>query len=588
MSTWHLDFETRSRADLTEIGAFKYAQDPSTEVMCLAVKRDDGPTLVWIPTEFEVMDSLAGNTVSDEGARALVDAMLADDGPLYAFNAQFEWVVFRYVMPRYGFAEPTLKRWRCAQAMARRANIPASLGKAAATLALKNQKDAAGGRLINTFSIPQKDTKEFIQPYQSPDKWHSFVEYCRQDVEAEHEMAHVLKPFDLGGWLLDTFHIDLVINDRGMPVNMTALRNANKMIDDTSVPAFEEFNRLTGLNPTQNAKLRGWFAGNGLVLDNLQSDTLAALDVSTLPEAPGQAIALLRKIGFAAVKKIKTMIECAGDDGFIRGSLQFYGAAATGRWSGRLHQPQNFKRPEFGGTEEMYDHVCNGASKEFLELWYGKDIFSILASSIRHFIHDPQGPMLSADYSAIEARVAAWLAGEEWKLEVFRTHGKIYEMNAERMFGVPMAQVDKALRQKSKIAELACQYAGSVNALITMGALDMGLKEEELQPLVDAWRTANPNIVKQWYACSNAAISAVNSPGEKFFAGKVSYFCGNAAKAKYLFCVLPSGRRLAYRDPQVKSERRVSKRTGNEYTQQVLTCFGQLPGAGGAKSQQMG
>ena len=588
MSTWHTDFETRSRADLGEIGAFKYAQDPSTEVMCLAIKRDDGPTLVWIPPEFEVKDSLAGDTVSDPGALDLLKAMLADDGPVYAHNAQFEVTIFRYVMPRYGFAEPALTRWRCTQAMARRANIPSSLGKAAAALNLANQKDPAGERLIKTFSIPQKDTGEFIQPYQFPDKWHAFVEYCRQDVETEHELAHVLKPFDLSGWLLDTFHTDLIINDRGMPVNMIALRNADKMIDDTSVPAFAEFNALTGLNPTQNAKLRAWFADNGLPLDNLQSDTLAALDVSTLPEAPGRAIALLRKIGFAAVKKIKTMIACAGDDGFIRGSLQFYGAAATGRWSGRLHQPQNFKRPEFGGTEEMYEHVCNGASKEFLELWYGKDIFSILASSIRHFIHDPQGPMLSADYSAIEARVAAWLAGEEWQLEVFRTHGKIYEMNAERMFGVPMAQVDKSLRQKSKVSSLACQYGGAVNAMIAMGALEMGLKEEELQPLVDAWRVANPNIVKLWYASSNAAINAVNNPGEKFFAGRVSYFSANVAKAKYLFCVLPSGRRLAYRDPIVKSERRVSKKTGNEYTQQVLSCYGQLPGASGTKSQKWG
>lgn len=602
MSTWHIDFETRSRADLGEIGAFKYAQDASTEVMCLAIKRDDEPTLVWIPPEFEVVDSLAGDTVSDPGALDLLKVMLADDGPIEAFNAAFEFVIFRYVMPRYGFTEPALTRWRCTQAMARRANIPSSLGKAAAALNLANQKDPAGERLIKTFSIPQEDTGEFIQPYQFPDKWHAFVEYCRQDVETEHELAHVLKPFDLSGWLLDTFHTDLIINDRGMPVNMIALRNADKMIDDTSVPAFAEFNALTGLNPTQNAKLRVWFAEQGAPLPNLQGETLEALaeEGTYRGTSAGRAIELLQKINFASVKKVKKMIECAGADSRVRGGLQFHGAVPTARWSGRDVQPQNFKSPEEWSeaiSEQVYEYILAGASKEFLELWYGRDCFALIASAIRHFIHDPQGPMLSADYTAIEAVLLAWLANEGWRLQVFRTHKKIYEASASQMFRIPFEDFAEykrmhgkahPMRKKGKVAELALGYQGADGALIMFGALKMGITEEELPGIVETWRKANPEIVKFWYACEGAAIKAVENPGEKFPVGKVAFFCGTVAKSKYLFTVLPSGRRMAYRDPRVKMEMRESRKTGNEYERKALSYHGQIASDSGAKSQQWG
>jgi DNA polymerase len=595
MHHWHLDYESRSLADLTVVGGWHYARHPSTEILCAAIRRNNEPVLVWSPIE----------GFGGEGAGQLLREMLADDGPVYAHNATgFEVPMTEHVLTRMGFPAIDRKRWRCTATMARRANIPPSLEKAAEALRLTNQKDKGGSALIKLFSIPRKGTTEFNDPREHPEQFRQFLEYCRQDVMTECDVAEALKHFELKGWLLDIFHEDISINGRGMPVNLDALRKAQALIEAEKGPAFAEFLRLTGLNPTQNAKLRVWFAENGLPLDNLQADTLEALqaDPST---ATGRAIELLQKLGFAAVKKVDTMIECAGpDDNFIRGSLQFYGAQATARWSGRLHQPQNFKRPEFAETEQAYEHICAGWTKGMLETWYDRPIYSIIASCIRHFIHDSQGPMLSADYSAIEARVIAWLAGEEWRLEVFRTHGKIYEASACQMFGLTMEQVTKAIRQKSKVAELALGYQGGVGALEKMGALDMGLTKEELPGLVKAWRAANPAITALWRACDHAARCAVEQPGIWFDARRVKIGVFAAAGAPYLFIKLPSGRCLSYRDPRIEWVRipKPKDETPEEETErmaqgaadgkpghrQQVTHFGPGSTAGGARSAVWG
>jgi len=493
---YSIDYETTSRSDLDEVGAFRYAKDPSTEVLCVSVCKDNGPVLVWIPPEFETRCDVFGDVTSDPGAKELLLEAMSGDEPMSAFNVMFEISITENVLCRlHGFPVPRRSRWRCTMVMARRANIPASLAKAADCLKLKNQKDSAGGRLINKFCIPQKDTNEFIHPRKDPEAFKSFVEYCRKDTEAERELYGVLKPFELAGWILGIFLESIEINCRGMPLNLDALRKADAMIEAESGPAFAQFRELTGLNPTQNAKVKAWINANGLTLDNLQGDTLDAIQAT--PVEPGQekareAIELMQKIGFASVKKIRTMLACAGpEDNHLRGSLEFHGAS-TMRWSGKLHQPQNFKSPEEWAeflTGRMYADLCNGESKEDLEWYYGQPIFSILANCIRHFIQDAQGPMLSADYTAIEAMILAWLAGEEWRLEVFRTHKKIYEMSASQMFGIPMQEFEDykkqhgkhhPMRKTGKVAELACIAEGQLvttdHGLVPIERVTLGMK----------------------------------------------------------------------------------------------------------------
>jgi len=601
---YSIDYETKSRADLTEVGTFRYAKDPSTEVLCVSVRKDQGPVLVWIPPEFEVQDDLFGDVLSDPGAKDLLTEAMLSEEPMNAFNVLFEVAITENVLcRRYGFPLPRRSRWRCTMVLARRANIPASLAKAAECLGMPQQKDSAGFRLIKKFSIPQKETNKFIHPRSEPSAFKQFVEYCRQDTLVESEMLAPLNPFEMKGWILDIFLQSNDMNCMGMPLNLDALRHADAMIEQESGPAFAEFRELTGLNPTQNAKVKAWVNANGLQLDNLQGETLDAIQAT--PCEPGQEIArkaidLMQKIGFASVKKIRTMLDCVGpDDNFIRGSLEFHGAS-TMRWSGKLHQPQNFKSPEEWAeslTGSMYAALCNGESKEDLEWWYGRPIFSILANCIRHFIQDKQGPMLSADYTAIEAMILAWLAGEEWRLEVFRTHKKIYEASASQTFGIPLQEFEDykkqngkhhPMRKIGKLCELSMGYQGSEGALVKFGALDLGLKQEELLPIVEKWRAANPMITDFWYAMERAAIRAVKLPGQIMEVGKIGFFSARAANANYLFMRLPSGRKLAYRDPQVKDVPAISKKTGREYVKSSLTYYGQIPGPSGAKSTKWG
>jgi len=913
-----IDYETKSRADLGNVGTFRYAKDQSTDVLCVSIRKDKGPVLVWIPPQYETHGDVFGGVASDPGAKELLTEAMESDEPLNAFNVLFEIAITEHVLCRlYGFPLPNRRRWRCTMVLVRRANIPASLAKAAEALGMPQQKDSAGSRLIKKFCIPQEETNEFIHPRQDSTSFKSFAEYCRQDTLVESDMLEPLKPFEMRGWVLDIFLESIEMNCRGMPLNLDALRKADAMIEKETGPAFAQFRELTGLNPTQSAKVKAWINAKGLTLDNLQGDTLEAI-VDTLvqsgQEKARQAIELMRKIGFASVKKIRTMLDCVGpDDNYLRGSLEFHGAS-TMRWSGKLHQPQNFKSPEEWAeslTGKMYADLCHGESKEELEWWYGRPIFSILANCIRHFIQDKQGPMLSADYTAIEAMILAWLAGEEWRLEVFRTHKKIYEMSASQMFGIPMQEFEdyKAkhgkhhpMRKTGKVAELACiaegqlvttdqglvpieqvtlemkvwdgisfvshqgvvyqgirevltyenltatedhivfteagqmqfidaarrgkhlhqtrpsghgvwmgksgvpvesvretqlarvpsanrvprvregvlaklvepatrpfqrlpalfpaeaysrmaaqqsvgngtkmqqpedsqflqlrwkrnrvsfqhragrqhmgsrksgvtprsrigshqqrwalragkpaichslhaesqrqthkddcgmvrvvpdqkplllpyfgspaivnaehrggdrvregssgqqaqelacdprpthrtrvydimncgprnrftvsgvlvhncGYQGAEGALVKFGALDMGLTQDELTPIVEKWRAANPMIADFWHACERAAIRAVKMPGQIFEVGKLSFVCARAAGAHYLFMRLPSGRKLAYRDPKISEVQAKSKKTGKEYTKTSLSYYGQIPGPTGAKSTKWG
>lgn len=591
--------------DISETGAFRYAEDPSTEILCAAVARDDEEPLLWVNPKFEFDDM--STCRSSPGAMDLLMEMLESDAPVYAHNAYFEHAICNHCPNTpvvfdgassdadVHLFDIDISRWRCTAAMSRRAAIPPSLEKAAETLGLSMQKDSKGKGLIRKFSIPQKSGK-FIEPIHRQEDFIDFCNYCLQDVRVEQGIHKALKHFELTGDVLAAFQADLAINSRGLPVNLPALLHTQKLIEAKQAELTEEFRQLTGFNPTQRDVLLKWLKEKGFPGDNLRADTLdeqlEAEDFDAESEI-GRVLTIKKSLSFASIKKVKAMIACACSDGRVRGSIQFYGAG-PGRASGRLIQPQNFKRPTIKSTKHAYADICAGESAEHLELCYGP-LLEVIGSCIRHFIHDPEGPIFDVDFSSIEARIAAWLAGEEWTLEVFRTHGKIYEATACRMSGLPLEEMlayaekngqHHPDRQKGKVASLALQYQGGVDALKAMGALDMGIKEEELQEVVDQWREANPNVVKCWHAYDRAAKSAVENFGSRHKVGYVEFFCAVTAGSKYLFAKLPSGRRLAYRDPKIEETVMRDKETkeiltfpdGRVKTRQTLTYWGQIRG----------
>jgi DNA polymerase len=579
-------------ADIKRTGAFRYAEDPSTEILCAAVAKDDGEPLLWVNPRFTFDDMSVCE--SSPGAMDLINEMNNSDAPVYAHNAYFEQAITNHCSNNRWF-QIDISRWRCTAAMSRRAAIPPSLEKAAETLGLLQQKDSKGKALIRKFSIPQKATGEFIHPIYRQDDFIAFCEYCVQDVRVEQGIHKALKHFELTGDTLAAFQADMAINSRGLPVNLPALRHAQSLIEANEARMTEEFRQLTGFNPTQRDVLLKWLKDHGFEGDNLRADTLdeqlESVEFDPTSEV-GRVLQIKKSLSFASIKKVEAMIKCACADGRVRGTLQFYGAG-TGRAAGRLIQPQNFKRPTIANTDASYADICSGQSEEHIELFHGP-LLEVIGSSIRHFIHDPEGPMFDVDFSAIEARISAWLANEEWKLEVFRTHGKIYEATVCRMTGMPLQEMLDYYKQngkhhpdrfKGKVSELALTYQGGKNALIAMGAVDMGLKEEELEGIVEQWREANANIVKLWHACDRAAKSAVANVGSRHSVDKLEFFCAVTAGAKYLFMRLPSGRRLAYRDPKIEETISRDKKgkietwdSGKIKTRQSLTYWGQIPG----------
>jgi DNA polymerase len=557
MLAYHLDYESRSLADLPKVGAFRYANDPSTMILCAAIAEGDNEPLIWrcdqTPSK-EVVSML--RSVSQN----------PNDTLIYAHNAQFEFAISEALWEKtFHLPKPQLHQWRCTAAMGRRAALPSSLKRLAEALKLIQQKDDKGADLIRKFSIPQKKTGKFIEPEDEPGAFQAFVDYCIQDVRVEKEIHKKLHSFELTGFPLQTFLLDLKINARGFPVNLDALRKADKLVQKESEKLTEEFRALTGINPTQGEKFKEWLAERGSPLANLKAETLEEIleDVEFDENSEvGRALTLKKRIGFASLKKIKTMLACAGPhDNRVRGTLTYHGAG-TGRWSASLVQPQNFKRPatymeSLSGL--AYDNIIGGCDSAWLAENYGPPL-EVVASCIRHFIQDDK-PMLSMDYSSIEARLLAWQAGEQWKLDIFNSHGKIYEASACQMFGMQMSEFDEykkehgknhPMRQKSKAGELGCGYMGSEGALIKMGALKQGLKEEDLPEIIRQWREANPAIAKMWRDIDLASKSAIKNPSKVFNFGRgCSFFTAKTAGMNYLFLKLPSGRKIAYPQPEL-------------------------------------
>jgi len=568
-AAFHLDFESRSRCDIKKQGGHRYSRDKSTEILCVAIAEGDNAPVVYVPNREWSLQT----DIQNEQAEDLLRQICQPDSLVYAHNATgFEVPMSDALwLKTFGFNPPAHHQWRCTAAMGRRAALPASLEKLAETLNLKNLKDTKGKSLIRKFSIPQTAGKrkgEFIEPTDEPEAFKEFTEYCRQDVRTEQDIHRTLKDFELTGFPLQTFLLDLEINCRGFPVNLDALRKAEKLVNEETEKLEREFLALTGLKPSQGEKLKAWLRERGFKHTNLQAATLDEFfetfdeDADSSTEL-GKVLMIKKHISFASIKKIPTMINCAGpQDNRVRGTLVYHGAG-TGRWSASLVQPQNFKKPApymESLSTQAYKDICDGCTVDWLELVYGPPI-EVIASCIRHFIQDQKGPMLSADYSSIEARLLAWQANEEWKLEVFQGHGKIYEAAACQMFGVTMKDFDDykkehgkhhPLRQKAKAGELACGYAGGPGALVRMGALKQGLTEKELPGIIKSWREANPAICKMWGDIERASKAAIQAIGKAFPFGRgCAFFCTHTAGMKFLFLKLPSGRKIAYPQPEI-------------------------------------
>lgn len=467
----HIDFETYSEAELIgkhSVGGFKYAEDPSTEILILAVSVDeeDAPVYTW--------DSIDGDSKPSGGfATSLLNQAFLNDWTIYAHNVSFEIAMLQNLCKKtFGFSwNPDVKIYRCTAAMCRRAAIPSQLGQACEFLGLPQQKDEDGKRLIKKFSMPRKPSKKDprtrILPEDDPEDFQRFIEYCRQDVVAEKNLHRALHRFEIKDHVLDAFHMDLAMNIRGIPVNMDALQKAKVLADKFKERETQKFVNITGYKPTQTAKVGDWARERGYSFKSLDKEHVGKFleDINREDfKEVHKTLILRQKVMYSAAAKVDKMLLCAGRDDHIRGALLWSGAERTHRWAGRLFQPQNMKRST-KWSPLAYQDIINGATTDDLQDFYG-DPLEVIATCIRHFVQRPDGKeMLQADYSAVEARGAAWLCDEEETLEDFRQGKPIYERMGARIFGVSPEHVTREYKAGNdtkrfvgKQAVLGCGY----------------------------------------------------------------------------------------------------------------------------------
>ena len=555
MLTVHLDIETYCDISLPDVGVYKYASHPSFKILLLAYAIDDGPV--------EIIDLEHGEKLPD----TLVDMLNDTDITKAAHNAQFERVCLScagYTSKAY--IDPT--GWRCTMIQALSLGLPASLRDVAKTLGFTEdkQKLTTGKNLIRLFSLPRNPSE--ANGYQisftgedKPSEWDMFKEYCIQDVVVERDIYDTLSRFDPNED--DLWHLDQRINDRGIAIDTYFVKNAVSIDEAYQYRLYQRYQAVTGLdNPKSVAQLKIWLNEElGIDVPKITKETLPGL-VQTArdqnKQAAIEALKIRQETAKTSTKKYSKMLDVVMDDSRARGLLQFCGAGRTGRWAGRLIQVQNLPQNHISDLDTARQIVASG-DLDTLEMVYDK-VPNILSQLIRTaFVPTKGKKFVVADFSAIEARIIAWLSGEAWRMGVFNSHGKIYEASAAQMFKVPIETIDKGspLRQKGKVAELALGYQGGPGALISMGALKMGVKEEELPQLVDQWRKSNPNIVNLWKTCENAAKQAVDGELEIQIDKNVRFI----KVPEYLFVVLPSGRKLAYRDARLDDDKYGSKIT---------------------------
>lgn len=558
ISSLSLDLETFSDVDLNKCGVYKYAQSSAFEILLFGVSVNGG--------EVQVYDLAQGESVPMEIIKALTDNSVLK----WAFNASFErvclsvWLQKHYpqYFESYSIHEDTVgdyldpSAWRCSMVWSAYMGLPFSLAGAGAVLGLSEQKLKEGKDLIRYFCVPCKPTKANggrtrNLPEHDAQKWETFKTYNQRDVEVEMSIQDRLKKYPVPDFVWDEYHIDQEINDRGIALDMTLVKNAIAFDEKSKAELSEKMQELTNLdNPNSVQQMKQWLADNGLEMDSLGKKEVAAV-LKTAPEPLRTVLTLRQQLAKSSVKKYQAMENAVCEDGRARGMFMFYGANRTGRFAGRIIQLQNLPQNHMPDLEQARGLVRDG-NYTAAELLYD-DIPDTLSQLIRTaFVPRPGMKFVVSDFSAIEARVLSCLAGEKWRSEVFANNGDIYCASASAMFGVPVEKhgVNGHLRQKGKIAELALGYGGSVGALKAMGALDMGLAEDELQPLVDMWRSSNPNIVKFWWEVDRCVKETVKKRVPTETHGiRFIYQSG------MLFVKLPSGRQLSYVKPRMGENR---------------------------------
>lgn len=554
IETLSIDIETFSDYDLKKCGVYKYAESPNAELLLFGYSINNGPVIV--------VDVVQGEKIPEHILQALSDDTIIK----WAYNASFERIFLSVWLKRnypeyfssYSIDEDTVRNyldpssWRCSLVWGAYMGLPLSLKGIGAVLKLDEQKMSEGTDLIRYFCVPCKATKSNggrtrNLPEHAPDKWTTFVAYNKRDVEVELSIKEKLAKFPVPDFVWDEYHLDQEINDRGIGIDMQLVTNAIAFDERSKGELSKQMRDITDLeNPNSVVQMKQWLSDNGLETDTLGKKAVAEL-MKEAPEDLVQVLALRQQLAKSSVKKYQAMQNAVCNDGRARGMFMFYGANRTGRWAGRIIQLQNLPQNHMDDLTEARELVRQG-DYDSLELFYD-DIPDTLSQLIRTAFIPKQGyNFYVADFSAIEARVIAHLAGETWRAEVFKNGGDIYCASASQMFRVPVEKhgINRHLRQKGKIAELALGYGGSVGALKAMGALEMGLTEEELQPLVDAWRSSNPHIVQLWWDVDAAVKTTVSL-----------HSCAETHGIKFtwrsgmLFIHLPSGRKLCYIKPRM-------------------------------------
>ena len=540
MKTLSIDIETYSDIPLQKTGVYRYSGSPNFEILLFGYSIDSGPV--------QVVDLTCGEHIPKE-----VLAALEDDSVIkWAFNAAFERVCLsRYLgYPTGEYLDP--ESWHYSMVWAATMGLPLSLEGVGAVLGLEKQKLTEGKELIKYFCQPCLPTKANGQrtrnrPFHAPDKWELFKRYNARDVEAEMGIQQKLSKFPVPPQVWEEYDIDQEINDRGVRIDMELVEQAIDMDARSRQELTDAMKHMTALeNPNSVQQMKQWLSDNGVETDSLGKKVVAEL-LKTAPPELAEVLTLRQQLAKSSVRKYQAMEKTVCSDSRARGMFMFYGANRTGRFSGRNIQLQNLPQNHLPDLAEARALVRSG-DFDAVKLLY-EDVPDTLSQLIRTaFIPRDGAQFLVADFSAIEARVIAWFAGETWRQEVFAKGGDIYCASASQMFKVPVEKhgVNGHLRQKGKIAELALGYGGSVGALKAMGAIEMGLTEDELPPLVDAWRQSNPNIVKFWWAVDHAVMEAV-----RYKHTTTNYGLTFSCRSGMLFITLPSGRKLAYVKPKV-------------------------------------
>ena len=553
-----LDLETKSSVDIAKCGVYKYAESPDFEILLFGVSVNHGPITVY--------DLACEGKVPEEIIAALSD----DRVTKFAYNAAFErvclsvWLRKNYPQhfrtysvrgdPVQNYLDPS--SWKCTMVWAAYNGLPLGLDKVGAVLGFEEQKLKEGKELVKYFCCPCRPTKKnggrtWNLPHHAPEKWALFKKYNERDVQVEMQIQERLKNYQVPDFVWDEYHLDQEINDRGIMIDQDMVRQALRIDELSKSDLTARMQKKTGLaNPGSVVQMKNYLAENGMEVDTLGKKDVAAM-IKAAPENLAEVLALRLQLAKSSVRKYQAMQNAVCADGRCHGMFQFYGANRSGRWAGRLIQLQNLPQNHLEDLEAARELVKVG-DYEMLDMLYDS-VPGVLSELIRTaFIPRPGYKFIVSDFSAIEARVLSHLAHEEWRAEVFREGRDIYCESASRMFGVPVEKhgQNSHLRQKGKIAELALGYGGSVGALKAMGALDMGLAEDELQPLVNMWRSSNPNITAYWWAVDRAVKDAITQR-TRTQVGDITFEMRNGM----LFIALPSGRKLAYVKPRIGENR---------------------------------